>query len=355
MSLEVAVITWSKHPDDVSKTIRAELLNLGYKPVYFKFDEKIPKSASVVFTFAPWGRLQQITRQLMKLPPSQRPIWVHWNTEDPPDPRFPRPLVLPIGQLKAWFDRLNDSEKMWAQRLLSLPILRLVNDRMYKFRYVGEYHYAYHRGILKTLATGSKVYADFFTANGIETLYAPWGKLDGSYADLKLERDIDVLWLGTRRTKRRNDLLDQIRTALSDHGVDMVVVDGVEHPPVYGDERTKLFNRAKISLNLLATWYDNTLIYRFPLAAANKSMVISESGLPHCPLHKNYVHYVAVPPHEIVETILYYLQHEQERLEIAEAGYQLVTQKQQLGNSIKIIMDSVHQFLPQANPCPNDQ
>lgn len=343
MSLDVVVVNWSDEPDDVANNIYMELADLGYHPSFFKFDDKIPEYAEVIFTFAPWGRLQQVTRQLADIPASKRPAWVHWNTEDPPDLRIPWPVLLIIGHTRAWFDRLNDSDNSWVSSLPSLPILSLINRRMHKFRYVGEYHYAYLQGYLTILADISKVYANFFNSNGLETMYAPWRLLGNSYADLELERDIDVLWLGTRRTRRRSKLLDKIRAELSIYGIEIYVVDGVENPKLYGQKRTEIFNRAKITLNLLPTWYDNALIYRLPLAAANKSMVISETSLNHCPAYENYLHYVASPPDEIVQTILYYLEHETEREKIAEAAYKMVTQHQKLGDSVKKIMDAVIQ------------
>ena len=350
MPLCVSVVKWTTEPDEVALAISDELRRLNYEPLLFGFDEKLPSDQDIIFTYAPWGRLQQITHQLQRIPAAQRPAWVHWNTENPPDLRLPKKFILAFGQLRAALDRLNDVE---SDRFLTLQQHKLVqslNRRFAKFRYVGEYWYARQQGVLTILAEFSQVYADFYNALGLETIYAPWGVMRSSYADLGLERDIDVLWLGKRRTRYRSRMLDKIRSQLAEHGVELYIVDGVERQPIFDEARIDLLNRTKITLNLLPCWYDSTLIYRLPLAAANKSLVISENSLPHNPLYINYKHYVASPVDNITETILYYLAKEHEREAIAENGYKLVTEELQLGRSIALIMQAVEQSLSKSRP-----
>lgn len=66
----------------------------------------------------------------------------------------------------------------------------------------------------------------------------------------------------------------------------MYVVDNVENPFVFGEERLRLLNRLTITLNLLPTWYDHAFPYRFHLAAPNRSLVVSEPIPPHCPRYQ---------------------------------------------------------------------
>jgi len=180
---------------------------------------------------------------------------------------------------------------------------------MHKFRYLGEYRHAHARGWLYLLASSSKIYADLFTQNGLPTRYVPWGTSPKWFAPLGLPRDIDVLWFGKRRTPRRNRLLRQIHDMLCSKNISMYVADNMEHPFIYREERLRILNRAKITLNLLPTWYDNAFPYRFHVAAGNRSMVISEPILPHCPEYQPGVHYVSAPPEQLVDTIRYYLDH----------------------------------------------
>ncbi|MCB9102618.1 MAG: glycosyltransferase family 1 protein [Anaerolineales bacterium] len=345
MPLRVAVVQWTPKPDEVAQAISEELHHLNYEPTFFRFDQKIPADQDAIFTYAPWGRVQQFTHQLQRIPAAQRPAWAHWNFESPPDIRLPKRLSLTLGQFRSAVDRLNDVESDRLSALQQHKLVQSFNHRLAKFRYVGDYWYARQQEALSVYAEISQVYADFYNALGLKTIYAPWGVMRGNYADLGLERDIDVLWIGTRRTRYRSRNLDRIRSELAEHGVEIYVVDGVERKPVFGEARTELINRAKITLSLLPTWYDAALVYRFPLVAANKTLVVSDNSLAHNPLYINHRHYAAAPVDKLAETILYYLAHDQEREAIAENGYKLVTEELKLGRGVAVIMEAVEQSL----------
>ena len=184
---------------------------------------------------------------------------------------------------------------------------------------------------------------------GLPTIVAHWGATPQWYKDLGLERDIDVLWMGTRGTKRRSMILDRVRSKLDASGVRMHVADGKENPFIFDDERIYYLNRAKITLNITRTWYDDNFS-RIALAAPNRSLIVSEPVLPHCPSFIAGTHYVSVPVDSLAKTILYYLGHEEERLRIVENAYQLVTTKLAFRQSIKSIMDVVNQLYQSIRP-----
>lgn len=152
----------------------------------------------------------------------------------------------------------------------------------------------------------SEVYAQLHTRHGLPTIFAPWGSTPEDYADLGLERDIDVLGMGKRATKRRSKHLDRIRGAFADCGVHMHVADNEENPFIFAEERMRFLNRAKITLNLTRTWYDDNFS-RFSMAAPNRCLIVSEPLLSHCPSYQPGIHYVAAPIERLAETILYYL------------------------------------------------
>ena len=118
---------------------------------------------------------------------------------------------------------------------------------MFRFLILGDVQYAYSKGWLDILVEASNIYTQLDNAHGIPAVFVPWGTFQDYYADLHLERDIDVLWFGKRRTKRRTQLLDSIRHELRAHGVEMHVFDGEENLFIYGDERTEILNRSKIT------------------------------------------------------------------------------------------------------------
>ena len=148
--------------------------------------------------------------------------------------------------------------------------------------------------------------------------------------------------MGTRGTKRRSVILDRVRSQLEANGVRMHVADGKENPFIFGDDRIYYLNRSKITLNITRTWYDDNFS-RIALAAPNRSLVVSEMILPHCPSFLPAIHYVSVPVENLAKTILYYLDHEEERLRIVDNAYHLVTTKLLFRESIKSIMDAVNQ------------
>ena len=92
---------------------------------------------------------------------------------------------------------------------------------MHRFRYLGDYYYAYRKGWIDVLADSSALFARIRSKHGLPTLFAPWGVTPRWYADLNLERDIDVLWMGTWGTRRRRRILDQIARSTPDDSAEV--------------------------------------------------------------------------------------------------------------------------------------
>jgi len=337
-SYQVGIVQFS-HGEGIAQVLCDELIALGHTPVCLS-SSVIPNEVDVVFSFGPYGNFLSVPSQLASMPVERRPTFVHWNTEGLPDLRLAWRLMSTMGTCRSWMGRLADSDNRWVRFLASEPPLSWINARMFRFRYVGDYYYAHRRGWMDVFADSSTIYARLHAKHGLPTIFAPWGATPRWYDNLKLERDIDVLWMGKRATKRRHNLLNRVRSELQAHGVQVHVADGVENPFIFGEERTQFLNRAKITLNLTRTWYDDNFS-RFAMACPNRSLVVSEPLLPHCPYYEPGIHYVSAPTEILAETILYYLEHEEERLRIAENAYELVTTVLTFQNSIKTIMDAV--------------
>ena len=338
----IVAIPYRSKIDGITEVISDELNALGYQPVHFQIGSLIPEKAEVVFSFGPYGKFLTIPRQLAQIPPAQKPIFVHWNTEGIPDLRMPWTLMSSVSKWCSWFGRIRDSRNGSARPPGTERFFSLIEARLSRFRYLGDYYYALRRGWLDIFADTSAIYAGIHRQHGLPTIVAHWGATPRWYKDLRLKRDIDVLWMGTRGTRRRSLLLDRVRSQIESYGVRMHFADGKENPFIFGDERIFYLNRSKITLNVTRTWYDDNFS-RMALAAPNRSLVVSESVLPHCPSFVAGTHYVAVPVEKLAETILYYLKHEEERLQIVENAYQLVTTKLVFKESIKSIMDAANQ------------
>jgi len=336
----VAVLSW-RSGDGISEMLCHELENLNYLPAPFAYGSPIPEPAAILLSFGPYSQLLPVWQQAAQLPAERRLVVVHWNTEGMPDLRLPMPVMrllsLQRSRLGLMAHALPEQHGVsrWSRHLLRT----VLGNRMARFRYAGDYDYAYRRGWLHVLADTSAVYRRLRASFGLPTLYAPWGATSTWYADLKLERDIDVLWMGTRGSFRRSYLLDRIRGELQSRGVRMHVADNVENPFIFNAVRTEYLNRAKITLNLTRTWYDDNFS-RFALAASNRSLIVSEPLLPHCPDFEAGHHYVSAPINRLAENILYYLQHENERQRIVEQAYQLVTTKLHFGHTLKCVLDA---------------
>lgn len=192
-------------------------------------------------------------------------------------------------------------------------------------------------------ANFSKMYANYYRHAGLPTMIVPWGTSRLWHENLELNRDIDVLWMGKRRTKRRSLLLEKIHDELGARGLTMYLADGVEKPFIFGEARTELLNRAKITLNLRWHRHDNVFSSRFHIAAGNKSLVVSEPFQPHYHAYQKGIHFVDAPLEELVNSIVHYISHPEERNRIVENAYQLVTTQLTLQNSVASIMKAAEE------------
>ncbi|KAA3661567.1 MAG: glycosyltransferase family 1 protein [Chloroflexi bacterium] len=342
-SYRIAVVKWSEQ-DEMAVVIEDELKQLNHSPFLFHIDSAVPQDIDILFTFAPYGSLQKIILQLEKMPAKTRPVWVHWNTEGLPDLRLPWAWVRFIGKIRTRLDRSLNAKNSLLQRLIPNSALNRLNRIGLRYRYVGDYYYAYRRGLLNILADSSEIYADIHTKHGIPVVVAPWGATSRWYADLNMERDIDVLWMGKRGSKRRSDLIDYVDDALSARDYNIHIADNETNPFIFGDERTEYLNRAKIALNITRTWFDDNFS-RFAFAVPNRSLVVSEPLREHCTAYKAGVHYVSASKEDLVEQIEYYLQHDEERSRIVENAFELSTKTLTFNKSIKAIIDAGEKHL----------
>jgi hypothetical protein len=319
--------------------IYEELVNLGHRPVYFIYGAPIPSNVDIVLTHGPYGKLLPVWQQAAQFSSINRSSVVHWNTEGYPDLRLPPLVMWTLGAYRSRLGRLNHSNHAWLRQLASKPPISWLDGRMLRFRHIGDYEYAYRKGWLDVLADSSQIYAQLNNRHGIPTLHIPWGPTPAVYADLGLKRDIDVLWMGNRATRRRSKLLDRIRQELNAYGIALYVADNEENPFIFGETRTRFLNRAKITLNLTRTWYDDNFS-RFAYATANRSLVVSEPLLSHCSDYEVGIHYISAPINKLAQTIVHYLIHDDERQAIVENAYQLVTTKLAFRNSISRLIDA---------------
>jgi len=172
----------------------------------------------------------------------------------------------------------------------------------------------------------------FLAGKGIDIDFIPIGYHPAFGKNLELERDIDVLFLGRINNKRRAAILRKLNKELTAENVKLKIVD----KDCYGDERTQLLNRTKISLDLPRVPWDFAPV-RFLISMSCCAMVVSEGNCPKAPYIKN-VHYVQAGDSDLTTTILSYLRNEQQRRRITRNAYNYVTKEITLKKSVLDIL-----------------
>jgi hypothetical protein len=300
--MKVAVVKWSEG-DGVTKAIQFELERLGHYSESFLYNQTIPKNVDVVLSHAPLNRFIPIAAQLGKYHFSSRPVFIHYSTETPPDISIPWPLMKFFGDIRLGIDLLNDSRNKILRITSKNYPISWINNRFQRFRHVSEYSYAHHKGWLDILFDSSDINANFWRSHGLPAYYIPWGVPSAWYADMKVNRDIGVLWMGLRRTPHRSRVIDTVKKEMSIKGIPMFIADGIEHPFIYNEERTTILNRSMITLNIQTERNKNILPMRFVVAAANRSFVLSEPTPPHAPEIIDNKHYISTASNLFVNKI----------------------------------------------------
>lgn len=319
----VALIQW-EHERGIGRAINYELEMMGYPVIRFSNREPIPALAQIVFLYGPFGKYLQ---SLEKLSDPRMQTVIFWNTEGLPDISWNKSAVRVLSNIRSWIGRIEGGWK------------RPFDRAFIRFRYLGDILYAHRKGLIDVMADISAVYAEYLSNAGVPTITAPFGSSPTWFDDRSRERDIDVLWMGKFGSRRREKILRQLRAELRARGIDIYMVDNIEHPFVYDDARTELLHRTKITLNVLRTWYDENSL-RICMAAPNGSMVISEPLLAHVPQYIPGTHYVSVTIPAMVDAIVYYLKNPAERNRIAKQAQQLSTNELTFAKTIKKIMDA---------------
>jgi len=154
-----------------------------------------------------------------------------------------------------------------------------------------------------------------------------------------IERDIDVVFLGSTRDKRRHNIILELNDKLHSKGVNFVIKDGSpERGYVFGQERTLLLNRSKIMLNIMRQPWDDP-VFRLLLAAPNGAMLLSEKLLTTSmgPFQPGE-HFAMSNLENIVEAIEYYISNNEERSKIARNAFEFVTKELTMRNMARRIL-----------------
>ncbi len=131
------------------------------------------------------------------------------------------------------------------------------------------------------------------------------------------KRDLDVLFIG-RVNSRRKSLLPGLKAALEARGRSVRIEDDCR-----GEERTKLLNRTRIVINIHKFPWDFPGM-RLLMAGLCGALVVSEPAPDMRPFSPG-IDFAPTPLDRMVETVLHYLDHEDERLHMVSNARKLMT------------------------------
>ncbi len=189
-------------------------------------------------------------------------------------------------------------------------------------------------GWLDVLCMSTAPRVAFLEANGISAECKPFGYHHTLGTDLGIMRDIDVLFLGRVKIRRRQALLEQVDEALSTSGRRLHVVE----EKCFGQARTDLLNRAKLSLNLTNYPWEVPGI-RFVMSMACGAVVVSEQLGESWPF-RDGKHFASARSEELPQVILRLLDDDAERSRLRETGRAFVTQDLRLAESVAGLLRS---------------
>lgn len=263
-----------------------------------------------------WYR--ETLERLAALPAGERPGLIVWHTEALPMPRaagFP-------------------SEALTMREVAKIVLRdRRVNDHYSNARYLRRLS---SRGIATVLAASSRAYQAYLAQEGVEAEFVPVGYHPSYGRLLDLERDIDALFLGESRVRRRKDVLRRLKR----DGLDVVVL-GSQSPTkgYWGDARTELLNRTKTLLHIPR--YPGHLSDRIHMGMATGALVVSEPMYLPDPFEPG-LHYVETSVDEMAATVRRYLADEEARRRITEAAHRFITQELPLERTYARLMELAH-------------
>lgn len=182
---------------------------------------------------------------------------------------------------------------------------------------------ALDEGLVDHVVVSTRSRFELLTNLGIPASFCPIGYHEIWGRDLGTKRDIDVLFLGTlkRNKSHRAPVLRRITAQLAAANRKLHIVSEGCH----GADRERLLNRSRIVLNLPRIPWDFPIM-RLLMCMGCGALVVSEEAADPDPFVPGE-HFVSAPTNRLVDRILYYLEHEAQRENIAAQGRRFVTEE----------------------------
>jgi hypothetical protein len=253
--------------------------------------------------------------RLASTDPARRPTTIVWHTEPLPMPR--------AAGLR---------RELLTTRELAKIVLRdrRVNDHYSNARYLKGLA---RSNVVDAFAVATHAYQAYLAEQGVDVAFVPLGNHPAFGQTLDRERDIDVLFLGDFRLRRRRRILRRLRR----DGIDVLTLGDYSDPRLWGEHRTELMNRTTIALNI-PRLEGHLPDMRFVVAMGTGALLVSETVY----LPDPYVpgrHFVESSSDELADTIRSYLADADARRRITEEAHRLVTTELTLESSYRSLLD----------------
>jgi len=295
-------------------TLSDALLSFGHEVAHVDDRTFVPGDEDVALLAGSLNWYPEACRRLRGTPRPERPRTVLWHTEPLP---LPAAAGLPLERLHA---------REVVKILLRDP--RRVDPRS-NFRTLRR---MLREGVPDVVVVSTLERQEFLAEHGVASDFAPMGYHPTFGTDLGLQRDIDVLFLGSLDVPRRRRIIRALRHA----GVNVVARGSWDDPELFGEGRVRLLNRTKILLNVPR--HPGLLSgQRMILGMANKALVVAEPVYAPGPYVPG-VHYVSAALEDFPETIGRFLADDAARQAIVDAAYELVTSELTLSASVETIL-----------------
>jgi hypothetical protein len=340
----IALPAQGRDYEELVSVLAAVVQELGGKPFFVRDGDRAILEADVVILFGKCSAFETSAR-LLSAHATQRPATVLWHVEPlPPGPipaqaenaarrlvrcdlnELPHPLPALVRSVPGHSLLVN-----LVRQAYSAPLVRRCHweDRTPDgFVHGREWYHAVTHA-LWFQQRYSSTWCDFVAAStmprcrvltemGIPCEYAPlgyhplWGTNQGA------DRDIDVVFLGRVKQTGRERLLGRIERRLAKAGVKLVVADH----DCYDEDRIKLLNRARISLDLAKNTWEMPVL-RLLVSMACGALVVSNCPLDPYPFREE--HLVRVDSDSLAAAILEHLHNEPARRQITEAAHRYLT------------------------------
>jgi hypothetical protein len=276
-------------------------------------------SFDTVMSYGPHNGSMLPAARLLERASRWRPRFIWWLCENAPDLAL-SPAVVTAGARIRWIgDRLLGYDNAETGR----SRLRTFLTKGHRHRIMAELRHFRRRGLLDRLIVTSRARTHLLEQMGFKPMTIPLGYHEAYGRDIRLTRDIDVLFLGDAGIPRRRAILKTLDSQLRPLGIRFEIYDRGRW--VEGHRRTQLLNRTRILLNLFKSPADFTG-HRLLLGMSNKALVVSEPFVDPFPFQRGE-HFLEARAVDMVDTIAAALTDNDSRHRIVERAYEFVTRE----------------------------